>query len=113
MVDKYVAVSERLHIQSEGRMSEAKKSQDKSTILVAVFCEGDFMGIHKCSTLDHARGFNAGLIAGVEMFDGGRTARAYALPDDEAIMREGANASDVEKALRAAADVRAGKKAKR
>ena len=76
-----------------------------ATILVAVFCEGMFVSIEQCPNLDHARGFGAGLVVGVEVFDGGRLARAYALPEEESAMREGQNSLEVEKALREAAEV--------
>ena len=77
-----------------------------ATILVAVFCEDDFERIEQCESVEYARGFCGGFCDGAEAYGGGSFG-AYVLPENESAMREDQGAPAVEKALRAAADIRA------
>ncbi len=77
-----------------------------ATILVAVFCEGGFESIERRTSEADARGFCDGVSVGASMYGTGDFG-AYLLPEQEDDMREGERPVEVEKALWAAADIRA------
>lgn len=78
-------------------------------VVVVTFTEEEFSDVFSFENKDYARGFCGGFTTGAGEYGAGG-ASGYILPDDEAEMREDEKPAEVERALKAAAKGKRGRK---